>query len=275
MSSIFENGVSYSPTLAVYNIGDSVRITHTFKNKFETHATTNTRTIINIYVNDELHSTSGYLSHGSVFPGAEITHITDLSLDESYVGEVRILSDIYFALMGEEYDYSGSTATLTVASPEPDIDFGATLYATPVEIEEGEMVAFNINLENRGSDAIDRFEIRNSEGGLIITTESFAPGDSRPAEILSAVHETSDISYVVIGYSDGYSVSHETNTVHITVTEPTATEAPTETPTPSPTAEPSRRKPRRPRQASKLPPLNRRQRCWIRRGLRTTQRPHR
>jgi hypothetical protein len=241
MNPIFENGVSYSPTLAVYNIGDSVRITHTFKNKFETHATTHTFTRIFIYVNDELRSTSEYLSHGNVFPDATITHITDLSFDSSYVGQVRISSDVYFSLLGEEYDYSGRTATLTVASPEPDIDFTATLYATPAEIEAGETVAFNINLENRGSDTIDYFEIRNSEGGLLITTGSFAPGDSRPAGILSAIHETSDISYVVIGYADGYSVSRETNTVHITVTEPTETPAPTETPTPtpSPTAAPS------------------------------------
>lgn len=239
LSYFVDHDITVSPEKAVYEVGDTVQITHEFSHRITTHAAIGATTRIFIRVNGEVHSMSGIVSQGNIFPGASVTHITNITFDESYAGEVNITSNIQFEMMEKDYGFSESYTTLTVASPEPDINFSATLSAAPMEIEAGDLVAFDIDLENTGSDTIDYFEIRNSEGGLVITTGSFAPGDSRTAGILSAIHETSDISYVVIAYGDGYSVARETNRVHITVTEPEPEPAATETPTQSPTPEPS------------------------------------
>ncbi len=231
-----DRSINVSPIKASYEVGDTVQITHTFTNIITTHALINAQTRIFVRINGDVHSSSALIDQGNIFPGESVTHVTNITFDESYIGEVNITSNIQCTLMGQEYGHSESFTTLTVNAPEPDIGFTANLSADPTEIESGETVMFTVHLENTGSDAITTFEIRNSEGGLMGATESMPSGGSGTVPLSQEIFETSDVSYVVVAYSGDYYETIETNSVRITVLEP---ESPTATATLTPTSSPT------------------------------------
>ncbi len=232
--------INISPLVSSYEIGDTVQVTYTFTNLITTHALINARTRLYVRVAGEVHSTSELINHGNIFPGDSVTHVITFVLDESYIGTMNITSNIACTLMGEDYSLSQSFNVFTLEAPEPDIGFSANLTAEPTEIESGETVMFYVNLENTGSDTITTYEIRNSEGGLMASTESMPSGGSGTVPLSAQIYETSDISYVVIAYSGDYYETEETNSVHITVVDPEPdTPVPTDTPSPTPSEETS------------------------------------
>ncbi|MCK5129094.1 MAG: hypothetical protein KAQ68_04540, partial [Clostridiales bacterium] len=227
---IFAHTFSVTPVKTSYEHTDTIEITHNFTNSITTHAATNARTQLFIRVNGDVEMVTSVLSHGMVFPGMEISRVMTFDLSEFSAGDFHITSNIKFDMMGESYSLSANSVEFTIN--EPEFDFTAVLSAEPTEIAAGETVEFTVALSNNGDSAIDTFEIRNAEGGLIAATESMPAGGSGSVPTSASIHENTDVSYVVIAKIGEHNDSMETNTVHIVVVEPT--EEPTATPTETP-----------------------------------------
>ena len=229
---IFGVDASRAPHSATYEPGDSITVEHDFTNLFETHAATDV--ITNTYLVKDGDKLVDRISvyQGDVFPSNTISDSFTHTFDEDDVGRVEAFYRIQFTMMGQEYVRESATMAFDVLRGY-EIDFRADLTASPTEIYAGDLVTFEVNIHNDGSD-VERFEIRNDEGGVMASTESLPAGSSGSVAISANIYESCDVSYIVIGYISGDHISKETNSVRITVREPeTATPEPTMTPNPT------------------------------------------
>ena len=236
-SRIFDIGWSITPHFGYYMVGESVTITHTFRNTFADHAATGANSRAYLTLNGTHIYTSPDASLGLVMPGASETTAFEYTFTEDDVGHMRASCDIYFRMMGEDYEQGGWTLEFDVRAPAPVVPpaFTTSLSASPTSIYAGDEVTFTISFENTGDGTIGTFEVRNAEGGLEATTEPVPSGVSGTTRITSRIYESVDVSFVVVGISSAGTVSHETNTVHITVLEPEESPEAAETTTIEPT----------------------------------------
>lgn len=233
---IFEVTSSKSPDYGYYLVGETVTVTYSFRNTFTEHAATNADALINFTYGDPSDTITTTDSYGVIMPDETVSISMTHTFTESDIGTCHVSYNFNYTMMGYDYTDAATTLLLDVRSPEPDIDFNCRLTADKTEIEAGEEVAFTIAMENTGGDSLT-FEVRNSEGGLVASTEALSPGGSGSVITSANIYETTEVSYVVIGYAGTYSESKETNTVRITVVEPE--ESPTPTPTEETTPEPT------------------------------------
>jgi hypothetical protein len=222
---IFEKGWSITPDRAVYDVGDTVTITHTFRNTFTENAATDFKARGHLTLNGDHIYQDTYDDHGVVMPGETVSTSFDYTFSDDDVGHMQASYQCEYDMMGENYQEAQWSAEFNVAAPEPDIDFITHLDADPMTIDSGETVYFSVGLENRGDD-IDRFEIRNAEGGMVAETEAMPSGGWDSVPLTTEIYESADVSYVVIAYVGDDSLSKETNTLHITVREPEESASP-------------------------------------------------
>lgn len=233
---IFEVSSSKSPDYGYYLVGETVTLTYSFRNTFTEHAATNADALINFTYGDSSDTITTTDSYGVVMPGETVSISMTHTFTESDIGTCHVSYNLNYTMMGFDYTDAATTFLLDVRSPEPDIDFNCLLTADKTEIEAGEEVVFTVGMENTGGDSLT-FEVRNSEGGLMDSTEALSPGESGHITTSVDIYETTDVSYVVVGYAGTYYESKETNVVRITVVEPE--ESPTLTPTEETTPEPT------------------------------------
>lgn len=228
---IFNVSSSISPVKSQYQPGDTITITHTFTNLIETHAATGTSSTTFLGIGTGHIYNHPTINHGNVFPTGTVSNSFVYTLQESDIGHVKAFYSLEFKMMGKDYTLEQSTVEFDVI-PLPDINYNANLSASPTEINPGDTVTFTINLQNTSSAAIDNFEIRNAEGGVMASTESLPAGASGSVQLSANINESTDVSYVVVGRIGTRNATKETNIVHITVRDP-------QTPTPAPTAVPA------------------------------------
>lgn len=236
---IFEVTSSKSPHYGYYLVGETVTLTYSFRNTFTEHAATNTDALINFTYGDPSDTVTTTENYGVIMPGETVLISMTHTFTESDIGTCHVSYNLNYTMMGNGYTDAATTFLLDVRSPEPDIDFNCRLTADKTEIEAGEEVNFTVAMENIGRDSLE-FEVRNSEGGLMASTEALSPGESGHITTSVNIYETTDVSYVVVGYAAGtYYESKETNIVCITVIEPEESPTPTTTEetTPEPTEE--------------------------------------
>lgn len=233
---IFEVTSSKSPDHGYYLVGETVTVTYSFCNTFTEHAATNADALINFTYGEPADTITATDSYGIIMPGETVSISMLHTFTESDIGTCHVSYNLNYKMMGYDYTEAATTFLLDVRSPEPDIDFNCLLTTDKTEIEAGEEVAFTVAMENMGSDSLS-FEVRDSEGGLVVSTEALRTGESGYVTTFAHIYETTDISYVVIGYAGTYNESKETNVVRITVVEPE--ESPTPTPTDEVTPDPT------------------------------------
>lgn len=188
-----------SPYKAVYHPGDTVTITHFFRNNFTTHSAINMRSMAYLTIEARSHIYDGIaIDHGNVFPGAETINSFRYTFDENDVGNIVTAYTLSFYMMGKLYRYGRTSLEFIV---EPNFDFDVGLSTDTTEIEVGDSVEFLVGIRNLGN-SIDRFEVRNSEGELISSIDGMSTGGFDNYPINVNIYETADISYVVIAYID-------------------------------------------------------------------------
>ena len=216
---IFQKSWSISPDRDEYNVGDTVTITHTFRNTFTGNAATGFSAQSYLSKEPECIFTGPLVSPGMVMPGGTVSTSFTYTFTEAYVGHLRASYHIEYNMMGEHYDESAWTLDFDVAAPEPDIDFTASLSADHTTIDAGGTVHFTIDINNRGDD-IDRFVILYGTGGVASETEAMPSGGSGFVTLTDRLYDSADVRYYVLGYVGDSHVPIATNTVHITVREP-------------------------------------------------------
>lgn len=235
---IFETTSSKFPNQGHYLVGETVTLTYSFRNTFTEHAATDAQALMNFTYGDPADTITVTESYGVIMPGETVTISMTHTFTESDVGTCHVSYNLNYSMMEYDYEDTASAFLIDVRTPEPDINFNCLLTTDKTEIEVGEEVAFTVAMENTGVDDL-RFEVRNSEGGLMASTEALSPGESGYIVLFANIYETTDVSFVVVGYAGTYYESKETNVVRITVVEPaeTPTPSPTEETTPEPTEE--------------------------------------
>ena len=224
--------------------GDTLTITHTFSNPFETHSALGLDTRIYLWRGGENIYASPTDSHGALLPGESTDTTLIYSIAPSDIGHIQVMYRAAFTLMGRPYVVLKDSFAFNVMDPAPDIEFDAHLSASSTTVDAGDDVLFSIRIENTGENFIEEMVVLNSEEGLISTLGGLPVGGSVSVESLANITETADFNFIVVCRAGLETVeSIETNTVHITVLEPeeSSTQIPTEIPsveiepTPSPT----------------------------------------
>lgn len=230
--SFFDINSNYAPSSSTFKPDDIVNLTHIFENN------STSSDITGLTSNIEIRKVGGgsnfgpMVSHGTLSPGAYADNDMTYTFKEEDVGTVKFFYHTTFNYMAYGYTESKKTKTVTVEANELDIDFDTRLTANPLEIDAGDVVHFTVLLDNIGDDLISEFEIKNSDGMHLASTQHLSSGDYRAITFDTNINETSDIFFEVIAKEGGVNVSKVTNSVHIIVqsTEPTATEADMEQP---------------------------------------------
>ena len=229
-----------SPARTVYHPGDTVTVSYSVRNNSTTHAITDVEALSSITRTDPFYMLwIKSNDFGNVFPGAQKSDSFSYTFTDSNIGMMNLEAGWTFRYSGGRNSVGKLFMRVNVEEEEPDVDFTTHLTANPIEIDAGDTVRFHVTMNNIGDDRIATFEIRNSEGGLEASTESMASGASGSVNIDVPIHESTNVSYVVIGKKSGVNVSKETNSVRITVRDPEAAEAaegPTSMPAVTPTS---------------------------------------
>jgi hypothetical protein len=224
-----------SPDSDFYLPEDMVTFTHRITNNMTTHAATGFTLEADLMRGSEMIAAM-MTAGGNIFPGDTKSGNFEFMFGEDMVGILHWRCKLSYTMMGRSYVETCDLPSfevnyLAVMEVPPDVEFTAGLRADRSEISTGDTVTFSVDIENTGDDAIGGFDIRNAEGGLEASTESLPVGGSGTVTLSVPVYETCTVSYTVVGRTEDTEVSHETNSMTITVREPE-----TPAPTPSPAA---------------------------------------
>jgi len=216
---------SINPAQSVYQVGDTVTITPSYRNNSPTHAVTNLQAQLKVVrgPGDVANAGSPY-TRSSLFPRASDSNRVSYTFTEDDIGPVDIYSYLQFRYSGATNFEQVRLMRMTVEPAEADFDvyiftFDTHLNANTTLINSGDNVKFFVELRNTGSITIETFEIKNSDGELEASTESMAPGESGTVTIEKNIFSTTDMSFFVTAKIAEDSGTQETNSVLITVRE--------------------------------------------------------
>ncbi|MEX1376877.1 MAG: hypothetical protein AB1Z23_05285 [Eubacteriales bacterium] len=205
--------------------GDNVRITTTVRN-------TGNRTI-DIEVID---MNSDIVGVSLLAPGAGISFNAQYSVNNARTFSCKVRA-CYPGTSSLIREINTNSVTVNIRVEE-NIDFSTSLSADFTEIVPMTTVNFTVTMINSGDDTINTFEIRNTDGELVASTEGMTSGSSGSVNIPLEISESCDIKYSVKAIGDSTNVTKETNAIHITIVDADTTTAEEATALVLPTIEP-------------------------------------
>ncbi len=221
LSPVISMSASISPGKPVYRPGETVTITHYYKNNSGTHAVLNLESRISMSGESVMLYDGPAEDVGDIFPGDTKTVSFRYTFADD-AGDVRVSYRLAYKFMDRNYSVDEQSLAFRVELPVPR--FTVSLTADPTVIDAGDRVKFDIRYTNTSEYNTD-FVVYNSDKVEMASLDSAPPGFEGFAILRIPVDETSDIFYIVSGTIGEETASKETNTVHITVRE-TATPLP-------------------------------------------------
>ncbi len=118
---IFDIDWGITPDLSFFLVGDTVTITHTFTNTFASHAATDVESSVWLVIDDDFghHAVD---SHGMVMPGRTATSSFSYTFGAGDVGNVEILYELRYIMMGYMYGESNWSFQFDVYEPTSPIE---------------------------------------------------------------------------------------------------------------------------------------------------------
>ncbi|MBT3318479.1 MAG: hypothetical protein HN948_08730 [Clostridia bacterium] len=234
-----------SPSKSEYYFGEEVQVTYEFEN-ITSAQLVNVETRILVFGNmegpGEHMVDTGYIAQPNLSRGDSTTHRVSFELTDEADGGIAAYYFIIFEYCEVSFTLSDALIRKNVVERIPVIEFDASLNADPTAVLAGEDVNFEVTIHNTGGDAIESFDIVDSEGVTVAGLEGLEPGDAGTSSFTKAFDETTLVYYKVIGRTGEHSAQVDTNSVIITIEAPAE---PTETVTqivqeeePETTAEP-------------------------------------
>lgn len=216
LSPVINVSASISPEKPVYQPGETVTITHRYRNNSGTHAALNLESRISMSGERFMLYDGPAEDVGDIFPGAAKTVSFRYTFAED-AGDVRVSYRLAFKFMGKNYSLNEQSLTFRVELPVPK--FSVSLTADPAVIDAGDRVKFDIRYTNTSDYATD-FVVYDSDKVEMASLDSAPPGFEGFAIFRIPVDETSDVFFIVSGTVGEETVNKETNAVHIRVRAP-------------------------------------------------------